>query len=101
MQDALEPQVGRPEIVGPLRHAVRLVDTRELEGRDGLGESDETVRHQPLGRYKEDMDARLLEPLDNCQLLGVCLRGVERGACDPCRQVLQLVADKGQQRRYY
>jgi hypothetical protein len=69
--EQIELDVLRPEIVPPLRHAVRLVDGEEREPRP-LEQTQEARRHQPLWRDVEQVEpAREQLALD----LRRCLRG--------------------------
>ncbi len=97
--DLLERQVRRPEVVAPLRHAVRLVDDeeahllpaqllRQLSGRGALG------------RDVDDLVTALFDALEGLALFLARLRRVEArrdGAGAP--ELDQLIAHERQQRR--
>ena len=68
----------RPEIVPPLRHAVRLVDGKEADA-GALQQVQKARRHQPLGRHVDEVQpARRQIALDLCGL-GTGERGVQVG----------------------
>ena len=94
-----EHEVVGPEVVAPLRHAVRLVD-REQRDRAAVEQAQRRLDAQPLGREVEQVQLPGEEGrLDGAALLGV-LRGVEESRADAQReQRVDLILHQRDQRR--
>ena len=97
-----EAQVLGPEVMAPLRHAVRLVDDEErrLRGRQALGD---LVVRQLLGREEHELDASVGEALEDALALAVRQRGVQggRAAAPDAGDGLHLVLLQGDERRHH
>ncbi len=94
-----EQQVVRPEVVAPLRDAVRLVDGEERDAR--LVEQLEAARRaEPLGRHVQQVElAREQLALDGAGRRGIERRVQELGADAELRERGDLVLHQRDQRR--
>ena len=89
----------RPEIVPPLRHAVRFVDGEQADARS-LKQIEEARRHQPLGRHVDEVQPPGRQIALDLRGLGARQRGVEvRGAHAGFFQRGHLVLHQRDQRR--
>jgi hypothetical protein len=94
-----EPHVLGPEVVAPLRHAVRLVD-REQRDRRAREHAPEAVQRRALGRDVEELELAAQEARDRLALRGGVLLAVQRrDARAARRERADLVAHQRDQRR--
>ncbi len=94
-----QPQVVGPEVVAPLRHAVRLVD-REQRDRAAIEEVERARCTEPLRREVQQVElAGEVRLLDRSPLVGVLGRVQERGAHADHTERIHLVLHQGDERR--
>ena len=92
-------EVLRPEVVAPLRYAVRLVD-REQGDRDFLKQPLKSIRQQPLGRDVQQVRGAGQQPRFNAPGVGGGKAGVQIVGAQPVLlQSEDLVLHEGDQRR--
>ncbi len=92
-------QVVGPEVVAPLRDAVRLVDREERDSR--LREAgEEALVVEPLRRDVQELQRALLQPIEDRALLGGVEARIEPRGLDPVPlQEVDLVLHQRDQRR--
>jgi len=88
-----------PEVMAPLRDAMRLVD-----GEPGHPEApqpvDQPLAGQPLGRDEEQAQIAGVEPVPGLGRLALAVHRIERGGGDAGpHQLADLIAHQGDQRR--
>ena len=76
LQALAEREIRRPEVVAPLRDAVRLVD-RDQRGRDDLEEPPELVAGERLRRGQDEQRAALRDARQRLAPIGGADRAVE------------------------
>jgi hypothetical protein len=98
LRGVAEAEVGRAEVVAPLRHAVRLVDD-EQRGAAGGQRVEELRVLQALGGDVHELGAALANVVDGVALLRRAQRRVQLGGVDACLlQLVLLVLHEGDQR---
>ena len=101
LADALaEREVGRPEVVAPLRDAVRLVDRDQRRAATFSSSAPELVAGERLRRGQDEQRAALRDPRQRGAAIGDADRAVEpdRGDAE-LLQLRELVLEQREQRR--
>ena len=97
-RETAQRQILGPEIVAPLRDAVRLVD-RHHRHAGVCQHFDRVGSRQPFRRYVEQPQFAPPQQPHDTRVLGGLVAGVQAAGRDARRQRLHLVAHQGNQRR--
>ena len=98
-RDLAQAQILRPEVVAPLRDAVRLVDGEKID-RDSAHRGDDVVAQQPFRRDIEQPERAVVQAARHPSPLVVVGGGIEARRLDSeLAQLGDLVAHQRDQRR--